>query len=338
MRRHDSLGVVLDINGVVSSTTSSAVTAAQEILELLTSVVPYAAASLQVWNPISGRHETLANVRYSDKEIEHLDTWFVRHDEAFRYMRAVTPAPLRWRDMPFDYRQLFSAQNYWIPAGYREGVTTCLLTPGGRYTGNLHLNTDSRDHPNDNAMQVLDALQTVLSGLTDALRMPGMIASWMSTTANAAIVRPTGEIVELPGRAAGPWLCSEGPLAAVLRRSFTVDADPWRCFWIDPDGECHRIERTRVSDGFVVTEQPAPLPYNLTHRELDVLTLLAEGYTNSAIAAHLTVTVKTAAKHIEHVFEKLDCGSRTSAAVLAVSDGLMCLEVASTIPASVRKE
>jgi len=327
---------VLDINGIVSSTTIPAVAAAQEILELLEDVVPYAAASVQTWNPIAGRHETLANVRYSEKAIEHLDTWFVRHDEAFRYMRAVTPTPLRWRDMPFDYRQLYSAQNYWIPAGYREGVTTCLIAPDGRYTGNLHLNTDTRRHPSDDAMTVLIELQTVLSGLTDALRMPTMIADWLSSAANAAIIRSDGEIIELPGRTTGPWLRSGGPLAAALRGTPVVETDPWRCFWIDPNGESHRIERTRVSEGFVVTEQAASAPYNLTHRELAVLTLLAEGHTNSVIAEQLTVTVKTVAKHVEHVFEKLDCRSRTAAAVLAVSEGLLRLDVASAYPASVR--
>jgi DNA-binding NarL/FixJ family response regulator len=44
----------------------------------------------------------------------------------------------------------------------------------------------------------------------------------------------------------------------------------------------------------------------LTPREREVLALMAEGRSNSAIAARLVVTEKAIDKHISHIFEKLD--------------------------------
>ena len=44
----------------------------------------------------------------------------------------------------------------------------------------------------------------------------------------------------------------------------------------------------------------------LTPREQEVLGLMAEGRSNAAIAAHLSVTEKAVAKHINSIFTKLD--------------------------------
>lgn len=44
----------------------------------------------------------------------------------------------------------------------------------------------------------------------------------------------------------------------------------------------------------------------LTARELETLALMAEGHSNSAIAARLVVTETTVAKHIRNVFDKLE--------------------------------
>lgn len=50
-------------------------------------------------------------------------------------------------------------------------------------------------------------------------------------------------------------------------------------------------------------EQPLD---RLTPREREVLALMAEGRSNAAIAAHLVVTEKAVAKHINSIFTKLD--------------------------------
>jgi DNA-binding NarL/FixJ family response regulator len=61
----------------------------------------------------------------------------------------------------------------------------------------------------------------------------------------------------------------------------------------------------------------------LTTREREVLVLVAEGRTNKEIAAHLTISERTARTHVSHLLMKLDLTSRTQAALLAVREGLV---------------
>jgi len=59
---------------------------------------------------------------------------------------------------------------------------------------------------------------------------------------------------------------------------------------------------------------------DLTDREIRVLNLAALGRTNSAIAHALDISPRTVAKHLEHIYRKLDVNSRTSAVFAALTD------------------
>jgi LuxR family maltose regulon positive regulatory protein len=61
----------------------------------------------------------------------------------------------------------------------------------------------------------------------------------------------------------------------------------------------------------------------LTARELEVLTLLAAGRPNQAIARELVVSVDTAKKHVSHVLGKLGAANRTEAVARARQLGLI---------------
>jgi DNA-binding NarL/FixJ family response regulator len=55
----------------------------------------------------------------------------------------------------------------------------------------------------------------------------------------------------------------------------------------------------------------------LTRREREVISLLADGLTGREIAELLVIAPSTAAKHIEHIVEKLGARSRTQAVIKA---------------------
>jgi DNA-binding CsgD family transcriptional regulator len=57
----------------------------------------------------------------------------------------------------------------------------------------------------------------------------------------------------------------------------------------------------------------------LTGREVEVLRLVATGKTNRAIAADLSISEKTVARHISNIFNKLDLSSRAEATAYAYS-------------------
>jgi DNA-binding CsgD family transcriptional regulator len=54
---------------------------------------------------------------------------------------------------------------------------------------------------------------------------------------------------------------------------------------------------------------------SLTPREREILGLVAEGRTNAQIATRLWVAPSTVKKHLEHIYEKLEVGGRTAAAL-----------------------
>jgi DNA-binding NarL/FixJ family response regulator len=61
----------------------------------------------------------------------------------------------------------------------------------------------------------------------------------------------------------------------------------------------------------------------LTKREIDVLSLLSEGLTQSEIAKKLVISPRTVGKHIEHILAKLGVHNRTQAVALALRDELI---------------
>ena len=63
----------------------------------------------------------------------------------------------------------------------------------------------------------------------------------------------------------------------------------------------------------------------LTERELEVLGLLAQGMPNKEIAAHLTISERTAKFHVSSIMGKLGATNRTEAVSLAAQKGLISL-------------
>jgi DNA-binding NarL/FixJ family response regulator len=77
--------------------------------------------------------------------------------------------------------------------------------------------------------------------------------------------------------------------------------------------------------GFFATPHPAlPAPTfpELTERERGVLELLAQGYTNVAIAQRLFLSPKAARNYVSRIFGKLQVADRTEAIMRARQAGL----------------
>jgi len=64
-------------------------------------------------------------------------------------------------------------------------------------------------------------------------------------------------------------------------------------------------------------------PFGLTARQMDILTVVAEGLTNSEIAARLHLSPKTVDHHVSAVLAKLDVHSREEAAQVARQHSLI---------------
>jgi two-component system response regulator NreC len=77
-------------------------------------------------------------------------------------------------------------------------------------------------------------------------------------------------------------------------------------------------------------EQPAltspPAAEELTPREREVLTYIAEGYTNREIAEALVISVKTVDRHRENIIQKLNLHRRAELVKYAFDKGLITLD------------
>jgi DNA-binding NarL/FixJ family response regulator len=79
---------------------------------------------------------------------------------------------------------------------------------------------------------------------------------------------------------------------------------------------------TRVLDHFASgARQPTPLP-ELSDREREVLALVADGLTNTAIAERLFVSSKTVRNHVSNILTKLQVDNRTEAGRRARDAGI----------------
>ena len=79
------------------------------------------------------------------------------------------------------------------------------------------------------------------------------------------------------------------------------------------------------------TAAAAPAPNSdagadLTRRELEILQLVAEGFSNSQLAKMLWVTEQTVKFHLSNIYRKLDVANRTEASRWAQLNGLLSAE------------
>ena len=74
------------------------------------------------------------------------------------------------------------------------------------------------------------------------------------------------------------------------------------------------------------TIEPSAAAHDLTRRELEILRLVAEGHSNSQLAAMLWVTEQTVKFHLSNIYRKLDVANRTEASRWAQLNGLLSSE------------
>uniref|UniRef100_A0A831U5F1 Response regulator transcription factor n=1 Tax=Thermus islandicus TaxID=540988 RepID=A0A831U5F1_9DEIN len=77
-----------------------------------------------------------------------------------------------------------------------------------------------------------------------------------------------------------------------------------------------------IQDFRAKKEASAPLNAELTEREVQILKLLAQGYTNLEIASELGLSEKTVRNRLSEIFQKLHLNNRTQAALYAIREGL----------------
>jgi len=124
-------------------------------------------------------------------------------------------------------------------------------------------------------------------------------------------------------------------LSLDYRQGLDRDLEPFRATLGDEAfTEAHAAGRMMTTDEAVTValalqapiSAPPPAiaaPFDLTVREREVLSLLAEGRSDREIAGTLSISYRTVTSHVRNILDKLDVSSRTAAATLAVRRDLV---------------
>lgn len=90
--------------------------------------------------------------------------------------------------------------------------------------------------------------------------------------------------------------------------------------YIDP-----RVSRDLIQAVRKQGTAPAPQPEGITARELDVLTLAAQGLNNRLIADRLSLSESTVKTHLRSIYAKLGVSDRTQAVLQGLRSGLITM-------------
>jgi len=205
----------------------------------------------------------------------------------------------------------------------------------------------------DNHPIVRLGLRTLLSGEVD-MELVGEAADGDSAVAQAEALRPDVLLLglQMPGKSGaqviGELAETTPTVRALVLTMFADDEHIFSAFRAGAHGyllkessldevsqgirdivtgksPMHPDIARRVLRGLV---QAAPTPERqaLTPREMDVLTLVAQGLSNKTIATQISLSERTVRSHVSAILARLQLSSRTQAALYALRTGLTQLE------------
>ncbi|WP_338894562.1 LuxR C-terminal-related transcriptional regulator [Streptomyces sp. TG1A-60] len=301
--------------------------ACAEALHELGRALPLDGATLLEIDPITGTHVQIAGLGYDAAVSEALAAEFVSTPWYANVLRSEIPPSIcedvedpgeRYRDGWFYAERI-------RPAGVRDAVTGA-LRHHGRLVGLITLSTATPNAYDTATRHLLASLLPALGVLADPAAHAGDLHDLPAEGGASLVV--ADETVELPGRE--PAAVLRDTEFRLLARAF-ADSHGARLRLLWPVGhDWYRVTLRRhtlgtavVRRAVLVHEAPAPLPYGLSPRELEVLTRAATGQTNQAIAQALFLSPRTVHTHVEHLLRKTGAASRAEATALAVRDGLL---------------
>ena len=197
---------------------------------------------------------------------------------------------------------------YVRPTGIRDGLTG-LLRRDDRILGTVNLSC-TRDLYDEEHRRTLSIIIDALSRISD---IHGRVPDENDGTPAAAL--RDGEVVEIPGRLT-PAVVNDIEFRTVVRHFGNAAGTGLSFIW-PTAGTWYRtvLEPAVIPElggrSTVVRARPVPAPHGLSVRELEVLTCLALGMNNDAIARIFTISARTVHGHVEHILRKANVRSRT---------------------------
>ncbi|WP_238605887.1 LuxR C-terminal-related transcriptional regulator [Amycolatopsis sp. Poz14] len=268
----------------------------------------------------SKQHTTTVNLGYPADMLGYLTTTY-RWKCPIHLRATRLGLPLRFVDIP-EVHETRTYREGIQPYGFREGVTLP-LSPGSGPERSFVALSSLHDRPlDDGSVLALTMLSHDFAALADPGAEPGDPAADV-----VLLVSPAKVDVRSAAMERLPLSEHEARLAA---RCTTGERTGFR--HRDADGVWWQVlVRARRPDGVLLRISRLPDPGPLTGRELDVVGLVARGWSNERISVALGIAVRTVRSHVESSLVKLDCPNRTALARHALEhdlDTLGALEAA----------
>jgi DNA-binding NarL/FixJ family response regulator len=167
-----------------------------------------------------------------------------------------------------------------------------------------------REHQPDALILEPEALTSAMSLFLAAANSasPGLKAVAVSTVDDPETIRTTLQ--------SGTW-------AYVLKQADPEDiAGAVRQAFSHSIHFAHTLERGDTANATVALQPNSTALSVLTRRELEILVLVTEGKSNSAMARELWVTEQTVKFHLSNIYRKLEVANRTAASRWAHEHGI----------------
>jgi ATP/maltotriose-dependent transcriptional regulator MalT len=177
-------------------------------------------------------------------------------------------------------------------------------------------------------LDVAEEAAVELARTASSFDSPGLQAAAHRTTGAVALARGQA-VTALPALRLACQLWHELDAPYEVARTRVLLAEAYRAL-DDEDAaarECGAalasFERLgAIHDAQALMASP-DLPCGLSRREAEVVRLIATGLTNKAIAAELSLSEKTVARHVSNIFTKTGMTSRSAVAGFAFANGLV---------------
>jgi len=304
---------------------------AEELLAELGRHIPFDGAWMALAEPLSTGFTSLASVSLDPSIVQYLSGPKNGRDIEVTGLNR-DRAPLSPSDLPYPIEELPTWDECLLPAGFNEALAVPLFASGARHVGFMALLTSEKKPPADATRQLLGKVAPVLARGIDPVRALLSAARVVQAAVAGVVLYGDGATAALPGLGDDPLLAEKSAVLLAARAAVRGGQVYTSFLW--PRGGRHAPDghvRVTVLTGTDVVAQVVPGVVllstcgdlrGLTPRELEVLGMLVEGWTNQAIASALVVAPRTVAAHVEHILVKLGAASRTLAAVRAVRTGL----------------
>nr|MDT0660218.1 helix-turn-helix transcriptional regulator [Micromonospora sp. DSM 115978] len=319
-----AMKVIAEIGSIVSSPAPER-ERADAMLAAVRRCIPYDGAALAVLDIDQRVFVSLASTGYSRLILDYRGTVAYQDDLGSVGLLRDRP-PLTLRDLPMPPAELPIWADYLEPAGFREGLAATLFTRDGRHLGVLSAHTERPEDPGDEVRAFVSLISPLIVTAFDPIRSLAALTRMVGDAVAGILLTRAGRCLPLPGLLNDERLAEGSEL--VLTAAALVD-DQAHVTFVCPDGGGYsRVTafRCRSEAGphlaAVVLLSPIGDLAGLTRRELGILGLLVEGWSNRRIAAALVIAGRTVDAHVAHILAKLRAGSRTQAAVRALRHGL----------------